>query len=190
MKVVTASQSKQVTFFNWSDRTFTWMWAGNPITIPAGEKAMMEEGIARVFAIHLAEREAPKYKVIAVRKTDDFIKLANRALPEGGTVDDNEFQAKPGTRADMLNALSSESNSLDAAISLPGDIMDAKMTKEQVEADMAHLDEELVKENAKNLKRIEPEKKKLGRPKKVLEENKEFAGLHETPDKAGSEVKA
>jgi hypothetical protein len=59
------------TFFNWSDEDFTYSWGGKPYTFPAGSvtedvaksvhgNLLLEEGIARHFAKHLADRELQK----------------------------------------------------------------------------------------------------------------------------------
>lgn len=194
MRVATAAPTRFVTFYNWSDRPFTWMWGGVPYTTQPGEKMKMEEGIARIFAIHLGEREAAKMGIVPVRVTDPFISLANRALPDGGTVaTEKENTSAAQTKEELLHRLSSGGEDFVTANPIGGsavdhEIDDVKMDVKPEDYSDATLAKELLAENSKNLvakqfcgscnsKGVTHKKECPTRLSKVAVENSAFAGL-------------
>lgn len=145
------------------------MWGGVPHTIAPGEKIKMEEGMARVFAIHLGEREAERMKIVPVRVTDPFIAMANRALPEGGTVaPDIIARPRSSSKEELLHKLSSgQEREITAQpvgaseFTLDPEVDDVKKEVKAEDYTDAALAKELLAENATKMVR-----NKGGRPKK------------------------
>lgn len=50
-------EKKAVSFTNWTNEKFVCSWDGNAFTFEPGEQKWFEEGVARHFAKHLANRE-------------------------------------------------------------------------------------------------------------------------------------
>ena len=184
-------------FYNWTDRAFTWMWGGVPYTTAPGEKMKMEEGMARIFAIHLGEREAERMKIVPVRVTDPFIAMANRALPDGGTVAPDLFTPNAAkTKEELMNEISSgeyENNEGRSIVQKPvGAAVDHEVDDELkvVKAEdfsEESLAKELLEENKNKLVKVfcgscdsrgvTHKKDCPTRGNKVAAENAEFAGL-------------
>lgn len=144
-----------VTFHNWSDEEFTHAWNGVEHTFAPNESRKMEDWLAEHFAKHLADRECMKAKVPPVRVTKAWIDVKERAILRAGSA---PYEDREKMKMDLMNEDGPMPTKVDS---------EEKLRKELVGAN--------VKEGKLTAK--EPEKKKIGRPKKVAADAQDFEGL-------------
>lgn len=91
-------EKKAVMFTNWSAEAFVGMWDGNSFTFEPGESKWFEEGIARHFAKHLANRELIRDKKefntspSTPKDNPIFMEYFEKALVEESEVAKNEVE--------------------------------------------------------------------------------------------------
>ena len=91
-------EKKAVMFTNWTSETFVGMWDGNSFTFEPGESKWFEEGIARHFAKHLANRELIRDKKefntspSTPKDNPIFMEYFEKALVEESEVAKNEVE--------------------------------------------------------------------------------------------------
>lgn len=115
----------------------------------------MEDFLAEHFAKHLADRECMRTKIPAVHVTKAWIDVKERAIIRAGGV---QYESREKMKMEMMKEDGEMPTKVDS---------EEKLRKELVGTNIAEG----------KLTAKEPEKKKMGRPKKVAADAQDFEGL-------------